>query len=136
MAILKDFYAKSAQATGFMQISSSSDPEYAAYGTDERVRMGGDNWDALANPNFEGVVDKGHQEGMQTFGETYKGMQDEAGGVVAMLEVILSDFSTLKADTEAAETVSSKSYTEFMRTSEKDKAAKLKSIEMDNAHKE
>merc|ERR1719482_1490776 len=73
MAILKDFYAKSSTATGFVQLSSSTDPEYANWGTKERVRMGGDNWDALANPNFEGVVDKGHQAGMQTFGSTYKG---------------------------------------------------------------
>ena len=60
--------------------------------------MGSAEWNALANPNFEGKggygqgsedkVDKGHKAGMQTFGKTYNGLQDQAGGVFAMLEVM------------------------------------------------
>merc|ERR1719335_1705104 len=47
--VLKDFYAKAAQATALVQTSAG------------RPKMGTDEWKALANPNFEGTVDKGHK---------------------------------------------------------------------------
>jgi len=117
-AVLKDFYEKASLATGFLQEDA------------ERPTMGSQEWNALANPNFEGTVDKGHKKGMQTFGKTYKGQQDEAGGVFAMLEVIASDFSTLVADTESSEASSTKSYNEFMTESKKVTAVKDKESEM------
>merc|ERR1719386_6876 len=102
-AVLKKFYEKASLATGLLQTDVS------------RPRMGSDEWKSLANPDYEGSGDKGlkgvggdaswgHQEGQQTFGKKYTGQQDEAGGVMAMLEVILSDFSNVEADTKAAET--------------------------------
>mmetsp|Transcript_59672 Transcript_59672/g.94743 ORF Transcript_59672/g.94743 Transcript_59672/m.94743 type:complete len:142 (+) Transcript_59672:2-427(+) len=72
---------------------------------------------------------------MQTFGEKYTGQQDEAGGVMALLEVILSDFSNLQADTEAAEAKSQETYERFMAESKKTTATKQKQIEMDTADK-
>merc|ERR1719487_2207016 len=92
--------------------------------------MGSDEWNALANPNFEGTVDKGHKKGMQTFGKSYTGMQDEAGGVFAMLEVISSDFSTLEADTKSSEAAAQETYNEFMADSKKSVAVKEKETEM------
>merc|ERR1719440_775807 len=74
-AVLKKFYEKASLATGLIQTDAS------------RPRMGSEEWNALANPNFKGTVDKGHKEGMQTFGEQYSGQQDAAGGVLALLEV-------------------------------------------------
>merc|ERR1712139_685924 len=92
MAVLRDFYAKAAKATALLQIS--------------KPRMGSEEWKSLANPNYEGIkggswggdgfddasggsgsgkVDKGHTEGMQTFGAKYSGQQDEAGGVMALM---------------------------------------------------
>merc|ERR1719428_784430 len=108
-----------------------------------RPRMGTNEWNALANPNYKGPVDKGlktgaswgHQEGMQTFGKKYTGQQDEAGGVMALLEVILSDFANLEADTKAAEAKSQETYENFMVESKKTKATKQKKIEMDTADK-
>merc|ERR1719482_899568 len=96
-AVLKKFYEKASLATGLLQVDAA------------RPRMGTDEWDSLANPNYKGPTDKGekigaswgHKEGMQTFGKKYTGQQDEAGGVMAMLDVILSDFSNLEADTKA-----------------------------------
>jgi len=126
-AVLKDFYAKAAQATGLLQTKSK--PVLLSRG----VKMGTEEWEALANPNFEGTVDKGHKEGMQTFGETYKGNQDAAGGVLALLEVALSDFANLEADTKASETEAVKSYNAFMVESKKSKAKKSQKIEMDQA---
>merc|ERR1719502_272 len=54
-AVLKKFYEKASLATGFVELGVS------------RPRMGTDEWNALANPNFKGTIDKGHKEGMQTF---------------------------------------------------------------------
>jgi len=130
-AVLKKFYEKASLATGLLQTDVT------------RPRMGTEEWESLANPNYKGPGDKGlktgdawgHQEGMQTFGKKYTGQQDEAGGVMAMLEVILSDFSNLEADTKAQEAASQKTYDDFMVDSKKTKATKLKKIEMDEADK-
>merc|ERR1740117_2025041 len=107
-AVLKDFYAKAAQATALLQ--QKSKPVLLSRG----VKMGTEEWAALANPNYEGTVDKGHKEGMQNFGETYTGNQDAAGGVLALLEVIFSDFAALQADTQSAEVEAVASYNSFM----------------------
>mmetsp|Transcript_86837 Transcript_86837/g.135973 ORF Transcript_86837/g.135973 Transcript_86837/m.135973 type:complete len:756 (+) Transcript_86837:30-2297(+) len=130
-AVLKEFYEKASLATGLLQLGA------------ERPKMGTAEWDSLANPNYKGPVDKGqkigaswgHQEGMQTFGEKYTGMQDSAGGVMALLEVCLSDFANLEAETKAAEASAQEAYDTFMVESEKTKATKVKKIEMDNADK-
>jgi len=97
--------------------------------------MGTEEWEALANPDFKGTIDKGHKEGQQTFGETYKGQQDQAGGVLALLEVIQSDFANLKADTEAAESAAQKAYEDLMTEAKKSKAVKEKKVEMNTADK-
>jgi len=122
-AVLKDFYEKASMATGFLQTGVA------------RPRMGSDEWVALANPDFKGTIDKGHKEGMQTFGKKFTGQQDSAGGVLAMLEVVLSDFSNDEADTKAAEAKAQEAYEEFMTESQRNKATKLKKIEMDEADK-
>jgi len=120
-AVLKKFYEKASLATGLLQV--------------DRPKMGTDEWNQLANPNFKGTVDKGHKAGMQTFGETNTGQQDAAGGVLAMLDTILSDFSNLEADTKAAEAKAQETYDSFMVESKKTKAVKLQKIEMDEADK-
>jgi len=122
-SVLKKFYEGASQATGLVQTGEN------------RPTMGSDEWDALANPNFKGTVDKGHKDGMQTFGKQYNGQQDQAGGVMAMLETIASDFNNLIADTSASETQSETAYDEFMTESKKNKAMKDRKISMDNADK-
>jgi len=136
-AVLKDFYEKAATATGFLQVASAkAPPSPRAWGLKTGVKMGTDEWNALANPNFEGTIDKGHKEAMQTFGETEKGQQDEAQyGVLALLELIMSDFASLEADTSAAEAASQEAYERFMVESKKSKATKDRKIEMNNADK-
>lgn len=122
-AVLKKFYEGASTATALTQTDES------------RPIMGTDEWDALANPNFKGTVDKGHKSGMQTFGKKYSGQQDEAGGVLAMLEVISSDFNNVIADTNAAESQSQTAYEDFMAEAKRNKAMKEKKIDMDNADK-
>merc|ERR1719401_2184000 len=130
-AVLKNFYEKASLATGLLQIKTA------------RPRMGTDEWDSLANPNYKGPTDKGgkigaawgHKEGMQTFGKKYTGQQDSAGGVMAMLDVILSDFANVEADTKASEAKAQETYDNFMVESKKTKATKSKKIEMNEADK-
>merc|ERR1719359_1939618 len=76
-----------------------------------------------------------HEEGMQTFGDKFTGQQEEAGGVMALLEVISANFSNVKADTLAAEAAAAKSYDDFMTEAKRNKATKSKAIEMDEADK-
>merc|ERR1719218_443884 len=52
-----------------------------------------------------------------------------------MLELILSDFANVEADTAAVEAASQKTYEDFMADSKKTKATKMKKIEMDTADK-
>jgi len=142
-AVLKDFYEKASTATGFIQLSKTqNDPR--AFGLKTGVKMGTDEWDSLANPNFKGSVetgtevhvDTGHKEGMQTFGEEETGKQDEAKfGVLALMEIIQSDFASLQSDTESAEAAAAEAYERFMVEANKNKAMKLKKTEMDEADK-
>jgi len=64
----------------------------------------------------------------EIFDKPYKGMAGASGGVVGMLEVILSDFERLEADTKTAEKESQAEYDKFMTDSEVDKAAKTQGI--------
>jgi hypothetical protein len=57
---------------------------------------------------------------------SYKGMQSAKGGVIGMLEVILSDFSRLKAETTAAESSAASEYSTFMSESKASKETKHK----------
>merc|ERR1712048_211776 len=56
----------------------------------------------------------------------YGGMQSAKGGVVGMLEVIVSDFVRLEAETKAAETSSAAEYDTFMQDAESEKKMKHK----------
>jgi len=55
--------------------------------------------------------------------EPYQGQQ-QSGGVLAMLDVIKSDFARLEKDTESAESTAQSDYDGFMNDSEVDKTAK------------
>merc|ERR1719265_1933768 len=58
--------------------------------------------------------------------KSYGGMSSASGGVVGMLEVIVSDFVRLEAETKAAETQAAAEYDVFMRDAKADKEAKHK----------
>merc|ERR1719293_73606 len=132
IAVLKDYYAKASTATALLQKA----PPARRWGLKTGVKMGSDEWDALANPNFKGEVDKGHKESMQTFGDTEQGQQDEAQyGVLGLLEVIASDFATLEANTNAAEAAAAEVYERFMVDSRRSKATKTRKIELNTADK-
>jgi len=130
-AVLKDFYKKAMTATAFVQLKREANPEW---GLKMGVKMGSPEWNSLADPSYKGSMDTGHKEGMQTFGEVEKGMQDEAEyGVLALLEVVQSDFANLEASTKAGEAESQKAYDEFMIASKKGQAKKDRKIELNTA---
>lgn len=129
-AVLKDFYTKALTATALVQA-----PPAREWGLKTGVRMGTDEWQSLANPNFEGQVDTGHKEGMQTFGEVEQGQQDAANGVLGLLEVISSDFARLESETSAAETVAAQTYSRFMAGSKISKATKSRKVELNASDK-
>jgi len=64
------------------------------------------------------------QEMSQAVNVPYKGMQAEHGGIVGFLEVILSDFARLEAETSAAEDQAQSDYDKFMNSSNEDAAVK------------
>jgi hypothetical protein len=100
IAVLKDFYAKSAEAKAFVQKSKKT----------------------------SGPAD----DAPETFEGAYKGQLPEGGSVVDFLEVILSDFARLEAETASSEATESDNYQNFMHESKKDKALKENEI----GHKE
>merc|ERR1740123_289288 len=55
---------------------------------------------------------------------SYKGMQAGSGGIVGMLEVILSDFARLETETSTAESQAQSSFERFMDESNEDLAVK------------
>jgi len=58
--------------------------------------------------------------------KSYGGMQSAKGGIVGMLEVIVSDFVRLNAQTKSAEIQSAAEYDSFSKTAKADKIAKHK----------
>jgi DNA repair exonuclease SbcCD ATPase subunit len=63
----------------------------------------------------------------------YKGMQDQKGGVIGMLEVVLSDFAKLESTTASAEDEAEETYTKFMDDTTQDIA--VKNTELDHMEK-
>jgi len=64
----------------------------------------------------------------QTFEKPYTGMAE--GGVMGMLEVILSDFQRLEAETTQSEETSNQEFVTFKNDSQLDRAEKDKSVSM------
>jgi len=120
VAILNDFYIGAGTATALLL---------------QRPTMGSEEWNALANPDYvtgggDKTVDKGHKKGMQTFGKVYRGQQSEAGGVLAILEVVASDFASLEVETKTGEDEALRLYREFTASSDQSVAVKQKESEM------
>jgi len=61
--------------------------------------------------------------------DPYKGQQAGNGGIMGMLEVILSDFARLQTETESSENSAASTYEKFMNESNEDVAVKSAEIE-------
>jgi len=69
-------------------------------------------------------------EAPEVFGdEPYQGMGGENGGVMQMLDVIMSDFARVQAEAEAEEEAAKNEFEEFMEDSKTDKMKKTKTQE-------
>jgi len=74
--------------------------------------------------------------GAVTAGATYKGMGAGSGGILGMLEVVLSDFARLETETTTGEAQAQDSYDKFMDESNQDAAVKETEIAHKNKAKE
>jgi len=70
------------------------------------------------------------------FDSAYKGLQDESGGVIGMLQVIQSDFARLESDTATAEEAAQEQYDTFMEASNTDLAQKKSDIKHKTTEKQ
>jgi len=66
------------------------------------------------------------------FNEPYKGMQSENGGIVGMLEVILSDFTRLETETKAEEADAQREFDDLLTSAATNRAQNV----ADSEHKE
>jgi len=101
LGVLRDFYAKAAEATALTQMQQTP-----------------------------------ADDAPETFDSGFKGQQDNAGGVVAMLEVLESDFARLQSDTESAEVAAAANHKTFTAESQHDMAVKNAEIEHKTSKKE
>merc|ERR1711920_967281 len=72
------------------------------------------------------------EDAPETFDKPYQGMFPEGGTIVDFLEVVLSDFARLEAETATSEATQQQEHDKFMFESKKAKALK----ENEKAHKE
>eukprot|EP00933_Yihiella_yeosuensis_P039532 TRINITY_DN335_c0_g1_i2.p1 TRINITY_DN335_c0_g1~~TRINITY_DN335_c0_g1_i2.p1 ORF type:complete len:698 (-),score=230.62 TRINITY_DN335_c0_g1_i2:80-2173(-) len=70
-----------------------------------------------------------HAQKPAIFDSTYNGMQGENGGVIGMLQVLLSDFERLVAETEVNEETQLNEYRDFMEDSKVDVSKKTATIQ-------
>jgi len=71
----------------------------------------------------------------ESFDKPFKGSQAEGGGVVDMLEVILSDFTRLDSETTASEAQEEEEYRNYMFESARDRALKAGAINLKDGKK-
>merc|ERR1719161_1322590 len=112
MSVLKTFYDKAATATA---LSQSGPIEY----DDRAIHI-------LSKASLlqTGSKTRGPADDVpETFDKPFTGMGGE-GGILGMLEVILSDFERLEEETSTSESTTAKDYTTFMADSDEDKAVK------------
>mmetsp|Transcript_17936 Transcript_17936/g.32222 ORF Transcript_17936/g.32222 Transcript_17936/m.32222 type:complete len:716 (+) Transcript_17936:43-2190(+) len=121
-AVLKEFYEGASVATSLMQVASAK----------KTPKMGSPEWDQLANPNFDSSTIVKEEK---PAGATYAGNQDAAGGVLALLEVVLSDFANVEAEATAEEATMVEKFKDLMVESKKAVSVKSKKIEMNSQDK-
>merc|ERR1712187_237360 len=97
VGLLKEYYAKSAEATAFVQERRQHQREK------------------------QSPVDA---DAPETFDKPYTGMFPEGGTIVDFLEVVLSDFARLEAETSTSEATQLAEHKKFMFESKKSKALK------------
>merc|ERR1719456_1358292 len=87
--------------------------------------------------NAGGFLQEGTDGDMaQAMKAPYKGMGAESGGIIGMLEVILSDFARLEAETTSAEDLAQEEYDKFMDDANQDTAVKQTEVDHKTAAKQ
>merc|ERR1719230_1650534 len=68
------------------------------------------------------------EDAPETFDKPFQGNQAQGGGIVGMLEVILSDFTRLDSETDTSEAQQAEEYKNYMFESTKDRTLKANQI--------
>merc|ERR1719171_2112038 len=129
LTVLKEFYEKAADPATHELPPKGTGP--IAY--DDRAlaiihkAAGGASFIQRASTINKGPMD----DAPETFDKPFTGTGDAGGGVMGMLEVIISDFERLETETTEAEFTAQKEYDAFAADSAEDKAVK----EADSKHK-
>merc|ERR1719261_2220985 len=113
MAVLKTFYDKAAQATAFVSQTGPINYDDRAIAIMKGASL------LQTKSKTRGPAD----DVPETFDKPFTGMGGE-GGILGMLEVILSDFERLEEETSTSEATAKKDYTTFMADSDEDKSVK------------
>jgi septal ring factor EnvC (AmiA/AmiB activator) len=101
ITLLKEYYAKSAEATAFVQ--------------ERRHAVSAKSQQHQGQPSADAP---------ETFDKPYQGMFPEGGTIVDFLEVVLADFARLEAETSTSEATQLAEHKKFMFESKKSKALK------------
>jgi len=117
MSVLKTFYDKAAKATAFVSQAGPIDYDDRAIGILNRASL------LQTKSKTRGPAD----DVPETFDKPFTGMGGE-GGILGMLEVILSDFERLEEETSTSEATAKKDHDTFLADSSEDKAVKTANV--------
>jgi len=112
-----------------------ADAKAAAIGVQKATKVLKDFYDKAADASFlQGAQGSAANEELQdemraAADAPYKGMLASSGGIFGMLEVVLSDFTRLEAETQNAEESAASSYDKFMDESNESVAVKEAEVE-------
>lgn len=128
--------------TNFAEAKALRDTEKAS--NEKAIKDAKDAQTAVADAvmvlkEFYGKAKKATSLVQQTpaiFDSPYKGLQDNNSGVLAMMEVIKSDFARLEEETDTAEMQSAREFRDFTTKTNVDKADKSTSIAHKTVEKE
>jgi len=87
-------------------------------------------WEFIQKP-----VNLGKKPSTWDAGYTGVSDPDNKGGIISILEAVLSDFSKMEADTKSQEAQDQKEYEEAMKANDIEKAGRTQEVEMKNAEK-
>lgn len=131
---LSEIKAKQAEATKLRSAEKASNAEAvaeakeASTAVEQAIKILKDFYQAQSGA---ALVQNEESQPSNVATESYKGMGDTSGGVLGMLEVILSDFARLETETSEAEMQAQRAYEKFMDESAQDAAVK----ETEKTHK-
>jgi len=128
---LAELKGKQSEATGLRSAEKKTNAEAvseakaAQSAVEQAIKVLKDFYESQSSASLvQKTVGRDIAADMSKVKEPYKGMGASSGGIVGMLEVVLSDFARLETDTSEAEDQAQRVYDSFMKESNQDAAVK------------